>query len=356
MANQINQATVHILKVSIFYELKVNLTMPKKVFCLYNLGFGVTGIYGMKSGVSQRNSQHWAHLDEAGIEFGIWFLYQTYRLFGKLPFRIILYPIISYFFLFRRSARTASFEYLTRLNESSVRITPSTIQVIKHFVSFGESLLDKILSHTGRYTLQNVTIIDREPIQAHLNRGQGLVFFTAHIGSLEVSRALAQFRGIPMTILVHTANSEKFNRIIKRVNPNAHVNLMQVESFGSAEAIILSAKIQAGEVVIIAADRTPISGNAAHMISVPFFGKAANFPSGPYILAHLLQCPIYSVFCTLVNGHYELRYIHFSEKIVLPRKERSAALSEYAQQFAHVLEQQCRRTPLQWFNFYKFWQ
>lgn len=310
----------------------------------------------MKSDVKQNNSQHWAHLDEAGIGFGIWFLYQTYRLLGKLPFRIVLYPVITYFFLFRSSARAASFEYLTRLNQSGVKIKPNTAQVIKHFVAFGESLLDKILSHTGRYTLENVSIVDREPIQNHLKRGQGLVFFTAHIGSLEVSRSLAQFRGIPITILVHTANSEKFNRIIKRVNPNSQVNLMQVESFGSAQAIILAAKIQAGEVVIIAADRVPISGNEQHMVSTQFFGKTANFPSGPYILAHVLQCPVYSVFCMLIDGRYELRYIPFAEKIVLPRKERATALSQYAQQFAQVLEQQCLRSPLQWFNFYKFWQ
>lgn len=310
----------------------------------------------MKSGAKTQSSEHWAHLDEAGIGIGIWLLFQIYRVLGKFPFRVVLYFVMIYFVIFRSSARHASFEYLTRLKAKGIDVKPNFIQVIKHLVAFGESLLDKILSHTGRYTLDNVAIVDREPVQEHLSAGQGLVFFTAHLGSLEVSRTLAQFRAIPITILVHTANSEKFNRIIKHVNPNAHVNLMQVESFGAAEAVILSSKIQAGEVVIIAADRIPISGKADNMVAAQFLGKEANFPSGPYVLAHVLQCPVYCVFCLLINGRYELRYIPFSQQICLPRKDRQVALANYAQQFANVLEQQCLQAPFQWFNFYKFWK
>lgn len=301
-------------------------------------------------------SEHWAKLEEAGFSWGIAFLFTVHRFLGKLPFRIILYPVIAYFYCFRSSARLASKEYLEHLALFQSGIKVNSTLVFKHLLTFGESLLDKLLSHTGRYTLNNVTIVGREPIQALLEQKRGLVLFTAHIGNLEVSRAIAQFRNIPITILVHTKNSEKFNRILKHVNPNANVNLMQVEAFGAAQAIILANKISNGEVVIIAADRIPLTNTEQRTSTVTFLGKPAAFPTGPYILAYLLQCPVFLVFCTQLNGRYTLAYEPFSEKITLPRVNREDTLSEYAQQFANALEKQCKQTPLQWFNFYPFWK
>jgi len=39
----------------------------------------------------------------------------------------------------------------------------------------------------------------------------------------------------------------------------------------------------------------------------------------------------------------------------LPRGNRLAAIRGYAAAFAKALEAQVSRTPLQWFNFYPFW-
>jgi predicted LPLAT superfamily acyltransferase len=312
----------------------------------------------MKNRTHASASEHWAKLEEAGFGFGIAFLYRIYYFFGRWPFRLFLYPVISYFYLFRRTAREASIEYLHKLTAHA------GIEIIKanhwtsflHFVAFGESLLDKILSHTGRYTLSNVSIVGREPVQAYLSKGQGLLLLTAHIGSLEVSRAIAQFRNIPITILAHSANSEKFNSVLKRINPNAHVNLMQVADFGAAQAITLANKVAAGEVVIIAADRVPINEQQSGVVLAEFLGAFANFPSGAYVLAHLLQCPVFMVFCTQTNGQYCLSYELFSERIQLPRRNRHQALAVYAQKFADKLALQCQKSPLQWFNFYSFWR
>lgn len=311
----------------------------------------------MKNSSRTTSSQHWAKLEEAGFSFGISFLYRTYYFFGRWPFRAFLYPVILYFYLFRRSAREASLEYLHKLaTHSGVALKATYRTSFRHFLSFGESLLDKILSHTGRYTLSNVSIVGREPLQTHLTNGQGVLLLTAHIGSLEVSRAIAQFRNIPITILVHSANSEKFNSVIKKIAPNANVNLMQVANFGAAQAIILANKIAVGEVVIIAADRVPINDQKSGVISVSFLGAYANFPSGAYVLAHVLQCPVFLVFCTETNGQYCLSYEHFSDQVQLPRRGREQALVNYAQKFADALAVQCQKTPLQWFNFYDFWR
>ena len=39
----------------------------------------------------------------------------------------------------------------------------------------------------------------------------------------------------------------------------------------------------------------------------------------------------------------------------MPRKERDRVLTDLVAQYAARLEYYCRRAPLQWFNFYQFW-
>ena len=302
-------------------------------------------------------STHWADMNESGASWGIWLLFQIHRWFGRLPFRLALYPVMLYFFLVKTQARRASLEYLQHIQRMQPTFKANRWVSFKHFITFGEALLDKILAHAGRYTLKNVHISGREAVQACIDRGSGFVIFTAHIGNLEVSRSIAQLRNIPLNILVHTQHAERFNRILKTINPNSQVNLIQVTQLDSALAIVLANKVQAGEAVVIAGDRIPVGQDIAkRVVSAQFLGQAAPFPTGPYILAHLLQVPVFFVTCTQQHKNYLLQYQTFAERIDLPRANRDAALHAYAQQFADLLTEQCQKTPLQWFNFYPFWQ
>ena len=56
------------------------------------------------------------------------------------------------------------------------------------------------------------------------------------------------------------------------------------------------------------------------------------------------------------KGHtIRIRARLFSERITLPRKEREAALTQYAERFAHALQTRALAYPLNWFNFFDFW-
>lgn len=306
---------------------------------------------------SERNTQtNWAHIGEAGSFAGIWFLFQVHRWLGRLPFRLVLYPVMLYFLVTKRTARQSSIEYLQNIQPFAVDVRSNCWGAYRHFLSFGDALLDKLLAHTGHFTLNNVKVTGREPVQACIDRGQGFVLLTAHLGNLEVSRAIAKYRRIPLNILVHTHHAERFNRILKKLDPLSQINLIQVTDLNAILAMDLAQKVQAGEALVIAADRVPVSGDLKHMVSTEFLGRPANFPTGPYILAHVLQAPVFFVTCVQQNGSYHLHYQVFAERIELPRTNRTQALTQYAQKFAMMLETHCIQAPLQWFNFYPFWQ
>jgi predicted LPLAT superfamily acyltransferase len=143
--------------------------------------------------------------------------------------------------------------------------------------------------------------------------------------------------------------------MLARLDPRSQLNLMQVTEMTPAMAMQLSERVEQGEFVVIAGDRVPVSSNPRVALA-PFLGQTAAFPVGPYVMAAVLGCPLYTLFATRRQGGYELHFERLRETVSLPRRGREAALTELAGDYAARLEHHVRRAPLEWFNFYDFWQ
>jgi predicted LPLAT superfamily acyltransferase len=178
----------------------------------------------------------------------------------------------------------------------------------------------------------------------------------AHLGNLEVLRAVAATRGLAaVNAVVYTDHAQRFNEILRSVNSDFNVNLIQVSELGPDTAILLKDKIDAGELLVIVGDRTPPAQNG-RVSRVPFLGELASFPQGPYILAALLDCPVYLFFGLREGRRYRVYFELFAQRIELQRNTRAQQLDEYARQYAERLQAHCLRAPYQWFNFYNFWR
>ena len=184
---------------------------------------------------------------------------------------------------------------------------------------------------------------------------RGALFIVSHLGNAEVSRALLdQETRSRLTVLVHTRHAQHYNRVLREFRPDAAVNTLQVMDIGPETAIALKERVDRGEWVVIAGDRTPVGGGQ-RVSRVPFIGAEASFSQGPYILASLLDCPVYLLFCLREDGVYRLYAERFAERISLPRRNREAALTGWAAMFAARLEYYALKAPRQWFNFFDFW-
>lgn len=302
---------------------------------------------------------HWANVRESGFVWGMRFLFAVDRLFGRYVFRIALYPVLTFYFLQNRTARKASLTYLARLGQfaPSSGVRANWLTAFRHFIAFAESLTDKVHAWLNSVKPQDVTFHNHAALKALLSERRGAVLLGAHIGNMEVCCALADMRpGLRLNVLVHTQHAEKFNALLSRFRGGSQkVELIQVTQLSPATAILLSQRIEAGEFVAVLADRISVTA-ADRFVYAPFLGHDAPFPQGPFILAALLQCPVYTLLCAKKNSRFEIAAELFADKIVLPRRDRIAALQQYAALFAQRLEQQCQRTPLQWFNFYPFWK
>ena len=300
---------------------------------------------------------HWAATAERGGVWGMRFLFAAYRLLGRGVFTALLYPVVAYFYVVAGNARHVSREYLDAVRARLVREgrpIPRRMNVFHHLLAFGNGVLDRLAMWAGALPASSLEFADAQALQ-QFSSGRGVLFIGSHHGNLEVLRAFGdQVRGLKINVLVFTRNSPNLNRVMKAVSPQTLERMIQVDSLGPEAVIMLRDKLEAGEHIAISGDRVSVK-HKERSIRVPFLGRPAPFAEGPFILASLLECPVYLLFCLKIDGKYRVSVEPFADPLLLPRKERRAALQRTIARYSERLEAHCLLAPTQWFNFFDFW-
>ncbi|WP_318407271.1 glycosyltransferase family 2 protein [Photobacterium leiognathi] len=309
------------------------------------------------------DQQHWSSHAERGTILGIKTLLAVYSLLGRKAFNVLLKAVMGYYYLTGKKARKASEDYLEQLESyasDNQLALPSKLNSYDHLLSFGHTMLDKLVAWQGDYSENNLTIHGDEHFNELAKRQQGIVVLGSHLGNLELCRALSsRHPDIKINALVFTEHAERFNAVLKAINPDSDLNLIQVNELGADTAIMLQQKVEQGEWVVIVGDRTSVT-KEQRVVWADFLGKPAPFPQGPFILASVLKVPVYTLFGlrddSQATPHFDVYFEPFSEQLTLPRKTRETALQETVQQYASRLESYTIKAPLQWYNFFNFWQ
>lgn len=297
----------------------------------------------------------WAQEKERGSLLLMRFTAWCARHLGRRLISPLLHVIVLYFFIFGRRARKSIYAYQSQLATFAPEQQPAASywRVFQQFMCFAEALLDKLDAWQGKIQRQQLVFNDPELIPRLQRQGQGVLLMGSHLGNLEVCRAMAQLTDrVPLNVLVHTKHAVQFNQLLGDSGAS-HLNLLQVTEVGPDTMIMLNERLARGEWVVIVGDRIPVHGGRT--VEVDFLGAKAPLPQGPYLLAGLLQCPVYLLFCLRQGKQFRIDLEHFSDGIRWKRSTRDAVIAEQAQRYADRLAEQCLRAPLQWFNFYPFW-
>ena len=178
---------------------------------------------------------------------------------------------------------------------------------------------------------------------------------TAHLGNVEICKALgARVDGFRMVILVYDKNSREFNEVLKQISQNdGSVRMMLVNELDVAAMLELKNIVESGEHIGIMGDRTPLGGDK--VARVKFLGKEASFNYGPYLIAGILGAKISSLWCQKIGGKFRIELVPLASAVKLGR-DKAASARQYLQIYARELENRCKQTPTQWFNFFDFWR
>jgi len=302
---------------------------------------------------------HWSKLEERGAIIGMKILFAAYKFFGRGVFRIMLFPVMTYFYWTSGTARRASREFLDRIQATREKldgVPGQRLSGLKHFLQFGEAILDKTARWAGVRSKKNIYYVQPEIYEQISSSERGGVFIGSHLGNLEALRAYGGLeQGLTVNALVFTRHSLKFMEFLEEANPDAVSNTIQVDTLGPDSVIRMQSKIESREWIATLADRTSVA-YASRSISCEFLGETAQFPEGPFILASLLNCPVYFLFCLKKEGKYAVFLEKFADPLELPRATRREDLERAVKHYAARLEEQCLAFPYQWYNFFDFWQ
>ncbi|MDR3304334.1 MAG: hypothetical protein LBS86_07985 [Treponema sp.] len=308
-----------------------------------------------------REEKHWSTQKEQAA--GYWHFKIMLFMFKYMPvllLRLVAFPVSLCYYLFSRRAREESRRYLDKVRPV---LAPGTkISPYLHILSFSFALIEKIEAWGGRVRLERIDFQDDDvgDLVARLERREGALLLCSHLGNVELLRALATFNQTSVTIIVDFSVTAAFNRMLNELEPRAMVRLISVNDIGPETVSLLQERLAAGELVGIAGDRTSLQ-TRHQRLSLNFLGTVAPFPYGPFFLAALLNVPVYALFAPrrkdiALSARYEM-HVHKSPlSFDCPRKERNVRITELARFFVAHLEHYCKKHPLQWYNFYDFWE
>lgn len=301
--------------------------------------------------------QHWADIGERGTYWGLLVLMGIYRLLGRRVCWWLTAPVVVFFFVTGTEQRRGSARYLRRLHaEGHWPGRPGVFDQLRHFLSFGRSALDTVAAWSGELAVDDLEDIESGLFAEADNAPEGAFVLTAHLGNAQVIRAIGdRGRRRRVTVLVHSKNADRFNRLIARLAPEASFRAVEVTSLGMDTVMQLRDAIAAGEWVVSVADRVPVEARE-RVTWAPFLGESAPFPQGPFILASLLEAPVYTLFCLRQGSGYRLHFEKLADRLELPRPKRDARLATVVAAYAGKLEASLLTAPMQWFNFFDFWR
>lgn len=300
-------------------------------------------------------ARHWAHERERGnlamMRITAWLAQRV----SRRAIQPLIGMIVLYFYLFGGRARRSIARYQARLTAWSARpaLFAQTMPVYRQYLAFAQTLLDKLDVWQGRITLDDITMHDPDELHRQMGTGRGQLLVGAHLGNLEICRALAdRHRAVIMNVLVHNKHAEQFNQVLKESGAQG-LRLFQVSELDAGTMLALHERLERGEWLAIAGDRVPLHGTRT--VEVDFLGARAPLPQGPWLLGGLLHCPVNTLFCVKQAGRYHVTMARLADEVIWKRSTRNAVIAHWAQRYADRLASACVAAPTQWFNFFPFW-
>lgn len=295
----------------------------------------------------------------------------TYLMVKILPLPVvclIIFPVSFFYYLFSSRARKEVERFQKQMQEFTGGHVPAKKSVYKTFYSFSLYLVERIAGWMGKIQPEDIFFNDDdiEDFWKNLDEGKGVMLLGSHIGNMDLLRSICSVsetgldRKIPVTAIIETSSSEKFSEMMKSINDDYDFSVIDSKDIGPDTIVILQEKISRGEIVVCFADR--VSAHSANrFIRTKFLGREANFPYGVFLMAALLECPVY--FCYgLRDSPVMLRPVNavYMERSGIDfcgcdRKEREEKIRKLCEEYVLHLEKYGMWFYNQWYNFYDFW-
>ena len=277
-----------------------------------------------------------------GFRIFVWVLHHA----GLYPAYLLLRIVAFYFFLFSGKA----FGYQYTFFRKHLGFTPwsSFTAIYKNYYWFGQTIIDRIAVMSAIDDPLRFEFEGEEHLREMVQRNQGGLLLSAHIGNWEIAGHLLKRLGTEMHIVMYDGEQQPLKDYLESITEKHSARIILIKNDLSHIYAIQEA-LRKNAFVCMHADRF-LEGNK--ILSGTLLNERAAFPAGPFLLARHFGCPVSFVFA-MKDQPFDYHFYASPSKIYSgPRDSILAAmLSDYCQ----AIEKMIHKYPLQWYNYYDFW-
>ena len=256
----------------------------------------------------------------------------------------LLYFVASYYFLFlKKSNKAISYYFKERLKYSRFESKKS---VFKSYFTFGQTIIDKIAISAGLRNKFTYEFDGIEILKNLLAEKKGGVLISAHIGNFEIAEHFLGDIDVDFQINLVTTDLEHsaIKNYLESVTQKPTVKFIIIRE-DLSHIFEINAALSKNELVCFTGDRY-FEGTKS--LSEKILGQEANFPAGPFLIASRLKVPVVFVY---VMKESNLHYHLYAREAIVKHRDEKALLRAYIESVESMLA----KYPLQWFNYFDFW-
>lgn len=263
----------------------------------------------------------------------------------------VLYFVAFFYYAFASSRQHVYYYFKNILGYKGFKLH---ISAYRNYYIFGQTLMDKFAVLSGIKKPLDVTYDGRHYLEELAKAGKGAIFVSAHVGNWELAGNMLNHLNTKFNVLMYTNEKESIRNWEEKKLSEKKLNIIPVDNKDMTHIIALHQAFKNGEILVMHADRF-VEG--AQVKEMDFLGKKADFPVGPFYLAVKFGVPI--CFVGAVKTGVNSCYVFAREPIMVEKVRGEAEIQQKIQELmelnVNAIESLVKRFPLQWFNYYQFW-
>lgn len=261
---------------------------------------------------------------------------------------LVMALVIPFYLIFNRQGYLSIYHYLRR--RRGWNPVKAFLGCYGNHFLFGTAVLDRFATYAGK---RFKTDAPRLNLFSELEQQEeGFILLSSHIGNAEMCGYMLRSDRKRMNAISFGGEKESIRESRRKMLEANNIRLIPTDE-DMNWLFTLNAALADGEIVNIHGDR---SFGSLRTIAVQFLGAEARLPQGPFTLAAMRNLPVLAGFCLKTGLHtyrVDLYRLDTEDMHDMGREEMMNALSQnYARQMEEVLASH----PLQWYNFFEFWE
>ena len=217
----------------------------------------------------------------------------------------------------------------------------------RNFCMFAQVVIDKFAIYAGRHF--DIEVEGFEHYKRLATRKEGFIQLAAHVGNYEIAGFTLKAKK-RINALVYYGEKESVMRSRGVVFDQMNIGMIPIGQ-GIDYVFEIASALSRGEIVSIVADRA--LDTSSKTVSVKLFDKDARLPVGPFSIAAAQGLDVLMI---MVMKTKRKKYKIYVTPLDFDKSARRAERQEQiALLYSRELERRVREYPLQWYNYFDFW-